>query len=120
MRPFSDPPEPRPPNSIGGGLQHERTSLAWERTAIAMMVSGVLLARYAANELHPALGLLGIAETIGGGALLYWAGAHDRQLHDPTEPASAVPKVLLTRVIGLSTVAFSAIATVIALAIALA
>jgi len=118
MRPFDDPPTPRPPNSVAGGQQHERTALAWERTAIAMMVTGVLIARYAALELHPAAGLLGIAETVGGGLLLYWAGAHDRELHDPTEPASSVPKVALTRVIGLSTVAFCGMATVVASIIA--
>lgn len=119
MRPFDDPPTPRPPDSMPGGLQHERTALAWERTAIAMMVSGVLLARYAAHEIHPVVGLLGIAQTVGGGLLLFWAGAHDRELHDPTEPASAVPKVALTRVVGLSTLAFTAVAMVVATMIAI-
>ena len=113
-----DAATPSPADAIDRGLQHERTALAWERTAIAMMVAGVLIARYAAVELHPAAGLLGIAETVGGGLLFYWAGAHDRELHDPTEPASAVPRVELTRVVGLSTVAFCGVATIVAVIIA--
>ncbi len=116
---FTDPPSPRPADSIGGGLQHERTALAWERTAIAMMVTGVLIARYTADALHPAVGLFGIAETVGGGLLLYWAGVHDRELHDPTEPASAVPKVWLTQIVGLATVLFCGVATLLAAVIAL-
>lgn len=114
---MSDPPQPRPENSIGGGLQHERTALAWERTAIAMMVAGVLLARYASAQLHFLLGLFGVVQVVGGGALLYWAAIHDEELHDPARPASAVPKVALTRVIGISTVGFCAFSTLVAIVI---
>ncbi len=98
----------RPVNSIGGGLQHERTSLAWERTAIAMMVAGVVMARYAAESIHFTLGFVGVAQTAAGGLLLAWAGRHDQDLHSPTRPASAVPQVGLTRLIGLVTIVFCA------------
>jgi len=104
-------------NSIAGGLQHERTALAWERTAISMMVAGVVLARYGANEVHFSVGLLGIGQTVAGGLLLFWAGRHDDELHSPATPAHAVPQVALTRVIGGSTVAFSAVALVVATAL---
>lgn len=103
-------------NSIGGGLQHERTALAWERTAISMMVAGVVLARYGANEVHFSVGLFGIAETVAGGALLFWAGRNDDELHSPATPASAVPQVELTRFIGAVTVTFSAVALAVAVA----
>ena len=43
----------RPSRVFDSGLQHERTALAWERTAIAGMVAGVFLARYAAAARHP-------------------------------------------------------------------
>jgi uncharacterized membrane protein YidH (DUF202 family) len=104
----ADAPLPRPVNSIGGGLQHERTSLAWERTAIAMMVAGVILARYGAQSIHYTLGFVGVAQTAAGGVLLAWAGRHDQDLHSPTRPASAVPQVGLTRLIGLVTIVFCA------------
>ena len=37
----------RPERVFDLALQHERTALAWERTAIAAMVAGVVLARSA-------------------------------------------------------------------------
>ena len=33
-----------------GGLQQERTALAWERTAFALMGAGLVLARFAALQ----------------------------------------------------------------------
>jgi uncharacterized membrane protein YidH (DUF202 family) len=103
-------------NIIGGGLQHERTALAWERTAISMMVAGVVLARYGASEVHLSVGVLGIAETVAGGLLLFWAGRNDDELHSPATPAHAVPQVALTRSIGALTVVFCAIALIVAVA----
>jgi len=97
-------------NSIGGGLQHERTALAWERTAISMMVAGVVLARFGAQEVHFSVGFLGIAETVAGALLLLWAGRHDDELHSPATPPDSVPQVALARVIGGLSVVFSAVA----------
>lgn len=114
---MGDGPLPRPANSIGGGLQHERTALAWERTAIAMMVAGVVLARYAATSVHYAVGFLGVLQTAGGGLLLGWAGRHDHELHSASTPESAVPQVALTRIIGMATVVFSGTALVLAILI---
>lgn len=108
-----------PADGLPGGLQHERTSLAWERTAIAMMVAGVVLARYGAQSVHFTIGLFGVAETAAGGMLLAWAGSHDAELHDPARPASAVPQVGLTRLIGLVTLGFATAALALAMLIAL-
>ena len=72
----------RPDTVFDPMLQHERTALAWERTAIASMVAGVLLARYA-SELHVAYAVVGIAEVLVGAALLVWSGLHYEQLHAP-------------------------------------
>lgn len=113
-------PLPGSTNSIGGGLQHERAALAWERTAIAMMVAGVAFARYAAKDAHFLLGSAGIAQTAGGGALLIWAGKNNKKLHDPSAPASAVPQFRLTRAIGLGTVVFNGVAMVLAIVLILA
>ena len=116
---MNEGPLPRPVNSIGGGLQHERTSLAWERTAIAMMVAGVVLARYAASSVHFTLGFVGVLQTFSGGVLLAWAGRHDDDLHNPALPASAVPQVRLTSLIGLLTVIFTSASLGLAILITL-
>lgn len=91
----------------GGGLQSERTALAWERTAIAMMVTGVLLARYSAGAARPALAATGLCQTLGGAALLVWAGAHYADLHDPISEGESIVHPLAVRLVGLATVAFS-------------
>lgn len=111
------PLDPPPSPGVAGGLQHERTALAWERTAIAMMVAGVAMARYAAVDGHIILSVGGVAETCGGGALLYWAGRHDDQLHNPAEPVSAVPQLGLSRIVGAGTVAFTGMSLVLAILI---
>lgn len=112
-----DEPLTRPTNAIGGGLQHERTALAWERTAIAMMVAGVVLTRYAAGSLHFTIGFFGVAQTAAGGLLLAWAGRHDEQLHSFATPPSAVPQLVLTRLIGGTTVVFTGVALILAVLI---
>lgn len=109
----------RPMNSIGGGLQHERTLLAWERTAVAMMVGGLALARYASISGHVLFGVAGILQTAGGGALLFWAGINHDELHSPATPASAVPQVALARLVGIGTVVFTVTAAVLVLLLAL-
>lgn len=109
-----------PHNVIGGGLQHERTALAWERTAIAMMVAGVVLARYAAESVHFTLGLFGVAQTAAGGLLLAWAGRNNEKLHSIATPPSAVPQLALTRLVGAGTVVFTGVALLLSALIALA
>lgn len=76
-----------------GGLQHERTTLAWERTAIATMVAGVLLARWAAESSMTWFAGFGIAQVMFGSGLLVWSSTSDS-----TRPAA-------TRVVGLATTA---------------
>ena len=108
---------PRPVNSIDGGLQHERTALAWERTAIAMMVAGLALDRYAAKEHGLLLGSVGIVQTAAGAMLLLWASRNDKLLHDPSRPASAIPQVWLTRVVGMGNLIFVGLAFTVVLVV---
>ena len=109
----------RPDDSIGGGLQHERTGLAWERTAIALMATGVVLARFASGEGPAVLGSFGVVVVLGGAALLLWANRNHALLHDPTKPASAVPQVELARLVGAASVAVTGIALVLAVVLSL-
>lgn len=104
----------RLPEGTGDGLQYERTALAWERTAIAMMVAGVVLTRYAASDAHVLLSSFGIVQTAGGGLLLVWAGNNHDLLHDLSRPVGAVPQVNLTRAVGIGTVLFTTTALVLA------
>ena len=90
------------------GLQHERTALAWERTAIALMVAGILLARFTAKDGHPALSTIGLGVTVFGGAVLVWAGAHYEALHGPLRDDDPVVHPTATRTIGIVTVLVSA------------
>jgi putative membrane protein len=107
-------PRPRQTTIFDLGLQHERTALAWERTAIATMVSGVLLARYAAESAHVLLAIIGLLQTASGGALLLWASLHYDARGHHLRDSTAVAQPTIARLIGLSTVAFIAASLVLA------
>ncbi len=109
----------RPDTVFDPMLQHERTALAWERTAIASMVSGTLLARRAA-DLHVSLAALGLLQVVLGAALLIWTGLRYEQLHAPLRRGESPAHPDAVRIIGLTTVGFCGAATVIAIASAVA
>ena len=95
---------------VDPGLQQERTALAWERTAIALMVAGVLLARYAAETSHWTVALAGVIETVIGGALLVWSGVHYTELRGPIVAGTDVVHPTATRIVGASVVTFTGFA----------
>jgi uncharacterized membrane protein YidH (DUF202 family) len=70
----SEGPEPADGERVlDEGLQHERTALAWDRTALAVLVVGALVLRSGGppyDDLRHAPGYLGVA----AGAALLWAG----------------------------------------------
>lgn len=110
----------RPESVFDPGLQQERTSLAWERTAVSMMIAGVLLARYAAQDAHPALVLPGVGMVLMGSGVLVWAGVHYEALHDLLRTGDSVTHPAAARVVGLATVAFTVTAFVLALLVIIA
>ena len=112
------PDTSRPDKVFDVGLQHERTALAWERTAIAVMVAGVLLARYAAQTVHFAIAFVGIAQVVVGAVLLVWSGRHYDDLHGPLRAGASPVHPTAARVVGVATVAFSGIALTLAILIA--
>lgn len=87
------------------GLQHERTSLAWERTAISMMVAGLVLSRFAATEAFWLLAAGGMAQVTFGAVLLVWSGVHYEELHGTLRRGADVVHPSATRWIGLATIA---------------
>jgi uncharacterized membrane protein YidH (DUF202 family) len=97
----------RPTERFDVGLQHERTALAWERTAVAMMVAGVIMARYAASDGLWIFALLGLFQTVGGAALMLWAGGHYDELHGPLRANTPVVHPTGARTVGLATIGFN-------------
>lgn len=99
-------------------LQHERTALAWERTAVAMMVSGTLLARHSTNT-HVVMAVAGIVQVALGAGLLLWTGVEYEHLHAPLRRGENPAHPGIVHFVGLATTAFTAFATVIAIAVAI-
>ena len=110
----------RPATNFDEGLQHERTALAWERTAVSMMVVGVILARYAANVAHPTVAVVGLAQTATGAGVLMWAGWHYDDLHGSLRENESVLHPRAARLLGLGTIWFSGFSLTIALIVWLA
>lgn len=100
-----------------GGLQAERTALAWERTAVSMMVTGILLARYASDTSRPLLAVAGLAQTVGGAVVLVWAGVHYGDLHGPISTGGSIVHPLAVRIVGVATVTFSGCALALVAAV---
>ncbi len=105
----------RPEEVFDPMLQHERTALAWERTAIATMVSGTLLARQA-RELHATLAVMGVLQVLLGAALLIWTGLRYEQLHAPLRRGESPVHPLAVQIVGITTIVFSGAAMAIAIA----
>lgn len=107
----------RPVTSFDSGLQHERTALAWERTAIAMMVAGLVLSRFAAIHEFWVFAAVGLLQTVFGAALLVWAGARYEDLHGPLRQGVDIVHPRATRVVGIVTVATIGLGLVLALVV---
>jgi uncharacterized membrane protein YidH (DUF202 family) len=104
----------RPERIVDANVQHERTSLAWERTAVAVMVAGVFLAR-AGTKVTPALSVPGIALVLAGAFLLVWSGRHYDDLHGRVREGTAVVYPEVARVVGFVAMVGTGTATLIGL-----
>lgn len=103
----------RPTEVFDTRLQHERTSLAWERTAFSGMVIGWLMTRVGAS-IHPYLGVVGIVQVLAGAALLVWAGKHYEDLHGPLRAGESPTHPGAVMVVGIGTTLATGLATVLA------
>ncbi len=111
------PHEQRPTTVFDAGMQHERTSLAWERTAIAMMVAGLVLSRFAATEALWPLAAAGMLEVTFGAVLLVWSGSHYEELHGTLRRGTGVVHPSAARWVGLVTIAGTGAGLVAAVAV---
>jgi uncharacterized membrane protein YidH (DUF202 family) len=109
------PRAPRPERHFDAGLQHERTAMAWERTAISMMVAGTLLARYSADDRHFVFALVGLGQAAFGAALLAWSGRHYDDLHGVLRANENPSHPLAARTVGLATVLSTGSALVVSI-----
>lgn len=109
----------RPDTSFDRGLQHERTALAWERTAIAMMAAGIVLTRFAAINSSLLVVAAGLLQTAFGAGVLVWAGAHYDDLHGPLREGADVVHPQATRLVGIVTVGAIGVGLVLALVVVL-
>jgi uncharacterized membrane protein YidH (DUF202 family) len=105
---------PRPDGVFDPGLQHERTAMAWERTAISTMVAGTLLARWAAEDAFMIIAVFGVVQVAFGAGLLAWSGTHYDELHGPLRTGQNPSHPLAARVVGLATTAGIGLALVLA------
>lgn len=71
----------RPSGVFDPGLQLERTALAWNRTALALLVGAVASARLTLHGWGPASLLLAGLGTVAAGGVALWARRRYRQSH---------------------------------------
>jgi len=109
----------RPAEVFDAGLQHERTSLAWERTAISMMVAGLVLSRFSATEAFWLLAAGGMVQVAFGAVLLVWSGVHYEDLHGTLRRGADVVHPSATRWVGIATIVGTGAGLIAATAVAI-
>lgn len=109
----------RPEEVFDPLLQQERTSLAWERTAFAGLVVGLLMTRLGAS-MHLALGAIGIAVVCAAALLLVWTGKHYDDLHVTLRAGDSPVHPRAAMVVGVGATVISGLATVLTIAAAIA
>jgi uncharacterized membrane protein YidH (DUF202 family) len=105
----------RPERLFDTRTQHERTSLAWERTAFSGMAVGLLMTRLGAM-IHLGLAALGIVQVALSAALLVWSGKHYEDLHGTLRAGESPTHPTAAKVIGIGAMVATGLATLLALA----
>lgn len=118
-------PVPRP--AVHGGarrnrvfdrrLQHERTTLTWERTGLSLMVAGALLVQAGEPPFDDVRHLPGYLAIGSGAALVWWAVYRHELREDSLRRGDAAVSVhpRLVRLVGVFTVALSLASLVVVL-----
>ncbi|MBW3620995.1 MAG: DUF202 domain-containing protein [Actinobacteria bacterium] len=102
----------RPDRVFDEGLQQERTALAWDRTALAMLASGLVYAR-AVGPPYVRVAHLPVAVALGVGAAMLLLGARRyADLHATLRADRPVQRVPYVRAVWLGTVVVGLASTV--------
>lgn len=94
-------------------FQHERTALAWERTAISGMAVGTLMTRVGVT-IHILLGAVGLVQVCASAALLVWAGRHYEDLHGTLRSGRSPVHPTAAALVGIGATVATLLATVLA------
>lgn len=105
----------RPTEAFDVGMQHERTAMAWERTAFNLLVGGTVLARYSADDGLYLPMTIGIGVVAVAVIILVWAADHYEDLHGPLRSGQSPIHPTATRLVGLVTIGASATALLLAI-----
>ena len=104
----------RPERVFDSGTPHERTSLAWERTAFSGIAVGLLMTRLGAS-VHVGLAAIGILQVAVSAGLLVWSGKHYDDLHGTLRAGDSPSHPGATMAVGIGATAATGLATVLAL-----
>ena len=91
----------RPDHVFDPSLQHERTALAWERSAVALMFAGGLVFNYARETKVVWAEVLGLIVLAGGAAILLWAGKRYESLHSALRAGSNITHPAMLKTVAL-------------------
>jgi uncharacterized membrane protein YidH (DUF202 family) len=105
-----------PDRVYDAGLQQERTSLSWTRTALAVMAAGAVFLRGGEPPYHSPRHLPGIvAVVLGVALLLHGAQGRYERLHHVLGHGKPVATPWLIRAVGVGVTLFSAAALALVL-----
>ncbi|HKX74094.1 MAG TPA: DUF202 domain-containing protein [Acidimicrobiia bacterium] len=98
----------RPERIFDPAVQHERTALAWERTGVALMVGGALLAKHAMDFRMAWAEVIGLLVAASGAATLLWSARRYEALHGLLRSGSDVTQPAMLKAVAWATMALSA------------
>ena len=81
---------PRPDYVFDAAVQHERTALAWERTAVALIVAGALMLKHGVDVGAAWAEVLGLLTVTSAAFILLWASNRYESLHRALRSSSDI------------------------------